>query len=150
MAGPSTLETHLGYWLRLVSNHVSQAFAQKVARHGVTVAEWVVLRRLFDGGTQPPSAIAANLGMTRGAISKLIDRLEAKMLITRTHDLADHRFQAIRLTERGRALVPSLAALADANDDEFFGDIDLAERMMVETLLRQIAARRDLRTAPVD
>jgi hypothetical protein len=46
--------------------------------------------------------------------------------------------------------VPSLAALADANDDEFFGDLDLAERMMVETLLRQIAARRDLRTAPID
>ncbi len=42
----STLEAHLGYWLRYVSNHVSHAFALKVAAHGVSVAEWVVMREL--------------------------------------------------------------------------------------------------------
>jgi hypothetical protein len=40
----SQLEAHLGYWLRAVSNHVSHAFKMKVETHGVTVAEWVVLR----------------------------------------------------------------------------------------------------------
>ena len=45
----SPLESHLGYWLRYVSNHVSHAFALKVAARGVTVAEWVVLRELYDG-----------------------------------------------------------------------------------------------------
>ncbi|HYD07668.1 MAG TPA: MarR family transcriptional regulator, partial [Reyranella sp.] len=33
----SDLSDHLGFWLRLVSNHVSQAFAAKVASRGVTV-----------------------------------------------------------------------------------------------------------------
>ena len=35
---PSHLTSHLGYWLRHVSNHVSQAFARKVEQQGVTVA----------------------------------------------------------------------------------------------------------------
>lgn len=42
------LTAHLGYWLRYVSNHVSQAFARKVEANGVTVAEWVLMRRLLD------------------------------------------------------------------------------------------------------
>ena len=70
----SSLESHLGYWIRYVSNHVSHAFALKLAAVGVTVAEWVVLRELYDFESAP-SALADRLGMTRGAISKLADRL---------------------------------------------------------------------------
>ena len=66
----SALESHLGYWLRYVSNQVSHAFAPKVQARGVTVAEWVVLRERYDKEVRP-SALAERLGMTRGAISKL-------------------------------------------------------------------------------
>ncbi len=38
---PSDLHDHLGYWLRTVSNAVSQSFARKVEGEGVTVAERV-------------------------------------------------------------------------------------------------------------
>ena len=89
----SPLESHLGYWLRYVSNHVSHAFALKVAARGVTVAEWVVLRELYDGESAP-SAVADRLGMTRGAISKLADRLIAKGLIARRASAGDRRFDA--------------------------------------------------------
>ena len=35
----SDLTSHLGYWLRHVSNHVSHAFARKLESRDVTVAE---------------------------------------------------------------------------------------------------------------
>ena len=63
----SSLELHLGYWLRYVSNHVSHAFALKLAAAEVTAAEWVVLRELYDFSESAPSALAERLGMTRGA-----------------------------------------------------------------------------------
>ncbi|MFO0919203.1 MAG: helix-turn-helix domain-containing protein [Planctomycetaceae bacterium] len=75
MKSASTLETHAGYWLRYVSNHVSHAFAKKVEAQGVTVAEWVLLRQMFDTPAANPSQLAAAIGMTRGAISKLVERL---------------------------------------------------------------------------
>ena len=78
----SSLESHLGYWIRYVSNHVSHAFALKLAAVRVTVAEWVVLRELYEAESAP-SALAERLGMTRGAISKLADRLIDKALIAR-------------------------------------------------------------------
>ncbi len=145
----SPLESHLGYWLRYVSNHVSHAFALKVAARGVTVAEWVVLRELYDGGSSP-SALADRLGMTRGAISKLADRLIAKDLIARRLSAGDRRFQTLALTRQGRALTPKLAALADQNDEEFFAPLDRTTREAIETALKEIVRRMGLRAAPVD
>ena len=53
-ANVSDLTDHLGFWLRYVSNHVSHAFAVKLAGKDVTAAEWVVLRALY--GKDPNAA----------------------------------------------------------------------------------------------
>jgi len=145
----SALETHLGYWLRYVSNHVSHAFALKVQERGVTVAEWVVLRELYDRDAMP-SALADRIGMTRGAISKLAERLIAKRLISRKASAEDRRSQTLALTAEGRALVPGLAALADENDREFFGDLAPVTRDAIEKAMKEIVHRRGLRAVPVD
>lgn len=149
-AGASPLDAHLGYWLRVVSNHVSQGFARKVEAAGVTVAEWVLLRALFDHPALPPSALADALCLTRGAISKLADRLERKALLERHADARDGRSHALRLTRPGRALVPKLAALADANDTEFFGALAGDERQALEAILRTLTRQHDLTQSPID
>ncbi|MGK9170747.1 MarR family transcriptional regulator [Inquilinus limosus] len=145
----STLESHLGYWLRYVSNQVSHAFAMKVQARGVTVAEWVVMRELYDVRLRP-SALADRLGMTRGAISKLADRLVAKRLITREAAESDRRSQELALTPEGHALVPELAALADENDETFFGHLDPPTRETIEATMKEIVRRRGLKAVPVD
>ena len=145
----SPLESHLGYWLRYVSNHVSHAFALKLAARGVTVAEWVVLRELYDGESAP-SALADRLGMTRGAVSKLADRLIAKELIVRRAHADDRRFQSLALTRQGRAATPKLATLADENDQEFFAHLDTETRETVAAAMKDIVRRKGLRGAPVD
>ena len=145
----SSLESHLGYWLRYVSNHVSHAFSLKLAARGVTVAEWVVLRELYEGETAP-SALADRLGMTRGAISKLADRLIAKALIVRRATAGDRRFQSLALTRQGRAVMPKLAALADENDQEFFAALDSETRETIAAAMKGIVRRKGLRGAPVD
>ncbi|MEI9985523.1 MAG: MarR family transcriptional regulator [Aliidongia sp.] len=97
-----------------------------------------------------PSALAEALGMTRGAVSKLADRLCAKALLTRTAQEEDRRFQALALTAQGRALVPELSALADRNDAEFFGHLTEAERAGVEAVLQDIVRRHGMRTVPTE
>ncbi|HUB25629.1 MAG TPA: MarR family transcriptional regulator, partial [Tepidisphaeraceae bacterium] len=94
----SELEKHLGYWLRFVSNHVSHAFMQKVEAKGVTVAEWAVMREMLEAGPVNPSQLAERLGMTRGAISKLIERLYHKEFVMRAGSNEDRRYQSVALT----------------------------------------------------
>ena len=146
----SDLTAHLGYWLRYVSNHVSQAFARKVETHGVTVAEWVVMRELHDVDDVAPSSLADKLNMTRGAITKLADRLIAKSLVTRKADPADGRAQTLALTAKARRLVPELAALADRNDAEFFDHLTARDRAALLRILRGIVEKRGLKSLPVD
>lgn len=149
-AETSALEDHVGYWLRFVSNHVSHAFQTKVEALGVTVAEWVALREIFDTCEVPPSALAERLGMSRGAISKLVDRLIAKGLVERGEEGPDRRYRSARITGAGRKLVPRLARLADANDAEFFGHLDSESRQQFSETLREIVRRHGMKNLPTD
>lgn len=150
MADVSDLTEHTGYWLRMVSNAVSQDFARRVAGEGVTVAEWTFLRSLYDIEAMSPSALADGLGMTRGAISKLADRLVDKGLIARVDDPDDRRAQSLSLTTAGRRKVPVLAQIADCNDADYFSVLSVEERSAFDNLLKVLAGRRGLKTVPLD
>lgn len=146
----SALTDHIGFWLRMVSNHVSQAFAAKLSEKEVTVAEWSLMRSLYGKGPMPPSRIADEMGMTRGAITKLADRLIAKALIMREASTNDGRAQTLALTDRGSDLVPDLAALADRNDAEFFGCLAEDERQTLGRLLKNLIERGHITAVPVE
>ena len=146
----SSLDAHLGYWLRFVSNHVSHSFRAKLERQGVTVAEWVVLRALLGEERVKPSVLASKIELTRGAVSKLLDRLANKGLVVARADDFDGRAQVICLSASGRRLVPKLAALADENDAETFGHLSTEQRAELLALLKSIVEHLGLRGIPVD
>ncbi|WP_151718595.1 MarR family winged helix-turn-helix transcriptional regulator [Gemmobacter serpentinus] len=144
----SDLTDHTGYWLRMVSNAVSQDFARKVAAEDVTVAEWSFMRVLFDEDGTAPTLLASRMGMTRGAISKLADRLVAKRLVARAE--TGGRGQILSLTLEGRAKVPALAAMADLNDAEYFSVLSGDDREALSRILRTLVERRGLTETPLD
>jgi DNA-binding MarR family transcriptional regulator len=146
----SELRSHTGFWLRFVSNHVSQAFARRLLDSGVTAAEWVILREVFDTDEMPPSALAEQTGLTRGAISKLIERLVLKKLVSRKEGHDDRRYQRIALTPAGRRLVPTLAAIADHNDHEFFKPLSAKEHEALVATLRKLVQAHDLHKLPTE
>jgi DNA-binding MarR family transcriptional regulator len=88
--------------------------------------------------------------MTRGAVTKLADRLIAKSLLARAANPDDGRAQTLALTPAGRAIVPELAALADANDAEFFDSMTRQDRAALLRILREVVEKRGLKSLPVD
>lgn len=134
----------------MVSNHISHAFAAKLADKGVTVAEWALMRALYAREPTPPSRLADEMGMTRGAITKLADRLIAKSLVVRKASVNDGRAQTLALTDRGSDLTPILAALADRNDAEFFECLTAHEREELERLLKRLAERGHMTAIPIE
>lgn len=146
----SDLKSHTGFWMRMVSNHVSHAFALKLSAHGVTVAEWVVLREMYGGDSMSPSALAELTGMTRGAASKLIDRLVNKKLVSRQGRSDDRRYQDIELTPAGRRLVPALAACANENDHEFFSPLSTKEHDHLLAILKKLVRSHELNKVPTE
>ncbi len=147
----SHLKSHIGYWLRIVSNAVSHSFAKKLAATDVTVAEWVILREMYSGDeTTSPSVVADMTGLTRGAVSKLIERLLQKGLVTRAEASGDRRYQEIRLTSAAKKLVPRLASIADENDGSFFSVLTTSERSALKSILVKMAESHQLNTNPIE
>jgi len=146
----SSLETHLGYWLRQVSNAASGQFARSLEARQTSVAEWVVLRRLYDNSLATPGYLAEAVHLTRGAVSKVLDKLEAKGWVRSTIDPKDNRFQFLSLTAAGRRAMPLLAEAADRNDEHFFACLDSAERHSLRQLLQKLAIQHRLSAVPAE
>jgi len=146
----SDLKKHIGFWMRVVSNQVSHAFAKKLADSGVTVAEWVILREMY--GSQhviSPNQVATLTGLTRGAVSKLIERLLSKGLVTRKESKEDRRYQVIALTREAKGLLPKLAKIADENDAYFFSPLTLEEKRILSKLLIKLARENNFSQLPI-
>jgi MarR family transcriptional regulator, lower aerobic nicotinate degradation pathway regulator len=144
------LDAHIGYRLRQVSNHVSNSFARKLAVEDVTAGEWVLMRMLYEKAPTPPSRVAEVMGFTRGAITKLADRLIAKGLVVREADARDKRAQTLALTPKGRRTTPKLAALADQNEVECFGHLSQQDERALRRILEETVARLALAAAAID
>jgi len=97
-----------------------------------------VLPELFEGSGVMSSALADRMEMIRVAISKLADRLVAKRLIERLDNEKDERTHILRLTESSCKLVPTLPAVANNNDAEFFGHLSNAERHSMESIMKAV------------
>ncbi|MYM40199.1 MarR family winged helix-turn-helix transcriptional regulator [Duganella qianjiadongensis] len=145
---PSPLDAHLGFWLRFVSNHVSLRFQKLLEGEGVTVTEWVALRTLWAQDDSSHAALIAALGMTKGAASKVITRLEEKGLAERQLVDGRAREQSLRLTSKGRQLVPQLAQLADQNDAHFFAHLPAGQQQALMATLQALVSHHQLKELP--
>ncbi|SHH25647.1 MarR family winged helix-turn-helix transcriptional regulator [Massilia sp. CF038] len=149
-ASVSALEDHVGFWLRFVSNHVSGEFARQVEQRGVSVSDWVAMREMYRHEQSGAAELVSALGMTKGAVSKIVTRLQKKGLVARAPGVVDKRAQHLMLTPAGRALVPELAAIADRNDASCFASLSVAQRQSLMGMMQQIVQDRQLRQVPTE
>lgn len=147
-AALSRVDSQVGYWLRCVAKHYSHTLGRRLERKGVTLAELMLMRELYDGDRRP-SDLAERLGLTRGAISKIVRQLADGLMITQEECTADGRGQVLSLTDNGRAVVRVFAGILDDTDEEFFGDLTPETRALILTTLREIVHRRGLRPVPM-
>lgn len=145
----SPLEAHLGFWLRYVSNQVSGRFEQQLEAQGFTVTEWVAMRTLFERAHTSHAELISALGMTKGAASKVVSKLEHKGMAVRQAAEGSAREQVLALTAAGRALLPALAALADENDRFFFGHLDEVQRSELRALMQGLVCHHQLKVVPI-
>lgn len=146
----ANLERHLGYWLRRVSNHVSGEFKRGLHAKRTSVAEWVVLCQVRERPGITPGELAEALGLTRGAVSKVIDKLEAKNWIAGSAKPGDNRVRLFSLTRSGGRALPVLRKIADRNDQTFFGVLTHDERAALQRLLSRLIELHHIEAVPVE
>jgi DNA-binding MarR family transcriptional regulator len=84
-------------------NRLAQAHADRIARrHGMTMQQWELLRRLSCcGGPADQRELCCSFGVTPPTLSALIDSAEERGWIRRTPHPDDRRRRLIELTAAG-------------------------------------------------
>jgi DNA-binding MarR family transcriptional regulator len=96
---------------------------------------------LLYGGPQSAGAVAAATGLTPAAVTALIDRLEARGLLTRTRSLEDRRKVVIEDTDLTRQLSARYYGAIAREGEKMLGTFNDAE---LTTILRFVSAALDL------
>jgi DNA-binding MarR family transcriptional regulator len=80
--------------------------------------------------------------MSKGGVSKLIDRLVKKGFVRKEVSKFDRRFRAVGLTEYGRECVAFIASMEKSLDREFFGKLRGGGRYRLTQCLKRILTAR--------
>ncbi len=136
-------EESIGYLLRTTVSTLMRAAETAMRPHGLTSVQWAPLMIISRGGNPTAASLARDLNTDTGAMTRMLDRLEAKGLLMRTRSATDRRVVELTLTEQGRELttmIPHhLAAVYNAGLAGFTHE----EFITLKNMLRRIIANRD-------
>ncbi|MEV0070136.1 MarR family transcriptional regulator [Amycolatopsis sp. NPDC050768] len=119
-------------------------------RLGVTPAELHCLQLVHSGATDSPTQLAQLLGMTTGAFTRMLDRMERARLVERAPDPADRRRLRVRaLPDRMAELTELYAPLAQRLGERLAG-FDRRQLTALVSFLTEGESAADLATQQVD
>jgi DNA-binding MarR family transcriptional regulator len=135
-------EAHVSYWVKRAEVRFSKSFAKILKQSRLIASEWAVARELYGPTNWATVELAQAMGMSKGGMSKLIDRLVKKGYVTKKLNETDHRFWNVWLTKLGRTRVPLIASMEKSVDREFFGPLRGGGRYRLTKSLQQVLTHR--------
>jgi len=143
---PSAADEALVTLLR-TADALRRALGTVLEPHGITLQQYNVLRILRGAGAEglPTLDVASRMIEPSPGITRLLERLERKRLVTRVRCPHDHRQVLCHATDSARRLLARLdAPMAAAADDLLgsLGDVRLSRLVRLLDAARQSASAR--------
>jgi DNA-binding MarR family transcriptional regulator len=132
-------ENSTGYLVNKLAQAVTREIDRRMVDLGLTDAQWKPLVLLRQGNCVTAADLSRLACHDTGAVTRLLDRLEAKHLIRRVRSETDRRVVNLELTDEGEkvsAEVPKILStlanqvLAGFSEDEFHVFRDLLGRAL--------------------
>ena len=131
-------ETSPGYLVRQIHQMSVAAIDRTLAPDGLTAMQWTTLVSLYFDHADTCVGLARGLGHDKGAMTRMIDQMEANGWVLRHRDTDDRRIVRLTLTEAGREIAVAAKQkviacwnvfLADWSDEEIAGMIATLQRL---------------------
>lgn len=129
----------LGLLIRQVRDNLWARMEDELAKagHDLTFSQYVTIKKLADG-IASVTDLARAAELNPGAMTRLLDKLEAKGLIVRVDDPADRRALHIHLTEAGTAIWRDIYECGARVRQRALSGMSDAEREQLMHLLEQV------------
>lgn len=120
---------------------VMQRFRPMLHKHGVTEQQWRVIRALAESEATDIGALAGLCCILPASLTRIVDTLEDKKLVSRRAHRDDHRRVVVEISASGRRLFQSVAPHSEAHYREIAalvgaGRIDAFYAMLDEVIER--------------
>src|ERR1700761_4640913 len=107
----------------------------------VTSAQLIVIVNLAGcEGATSASELCKGISYDAGAMTRMLDRLEAKGLVRRTRSPDDRRLVNLELTQAGKAAYPRLREISMRVLNRSLRDFTVEEAHQLEGLLRRVVS----------
>lgn len=134
----------VGYLLaRVRSNIWNMVSQQTMAELGITSTQGSILFMLGSGRCLAAADLAREYGIDASAVTRLIDRLESRGLLSRVRSEEDRRVVRLKLTEKGTALAARMPAIYNRVLDRLLTGFTLEEVGFLKSMLRRILVNCD-------
>ena len=104
-----TLRNSVGYLMRICSNRLLPQMESLFEDQELSFSQWTTLVALHDGRITTAGDLAHNICHDAGSLTRLIDEMVRRGLVSRNRSESDRRVVTLALTPRGRDLVEALA-----------------------------------------
>ncbi|MGI6434544.1 MAG: MarR family winged helix-turn-helix transcriptional regulator [Syntrophomonadaceae bacterium] len=132
------LEQCVNFVLTKAQNAIQQLFKAELAPYGVTPGQYAVLKCLWDDNGQTAKQLAERLYLDGSTVTGILDRMEAKSLISRQPDPKDRRALRVILTEQGSALKAPVNAAIERANKKALDRLDPKESGLLHKLLEEL------------
>ncbi len=131
-------EDSVGYLIRRVLGTVAHEVERQLEASDLTNAQWVPLLKLFMGQASTVAELARECHLDAGAMTRLLDRLEAKGLCRRVRSLADRRVVNIELTAEGRQAAQGIPEILSRVQNAHLAGFSVEEFETLKGFLRRM------------
>jgi MarR family 2-MHQ and catechol resistance regulon transcriptional repressor len=145
---PDVSGTHL--WLVMMKAHraLERLAMRSIESFEVGLSNFGVMEMLLHKGPTPVNEIGRRIGLTSGAITAAVDRLESCKFVTREAHPSDRRARVVRLTARGREQAAKVFAGHKTAMDLAASGLSKRERAMLIQLLKKLGASAEEHAEP--
>ncbi len=135
-----TMRNSVGYLMRVTTNRLLPQMEALFEDQELTFSQWTTLVALHDGRITTAGDLAHNICHDAGSLTRLVDEMVKRGLVTRSRSESDRRVVTLALTTRGEDLVERLAPrvmhfwnglLAGFSHDEIDTLINLLTRLLL-------------------
>ncbi len=122
---------------------VAAAFDHRLAPIDLNLNQASLLAFVNDFGESSQTELAEMVGIGRASIGSMIDRLEARGLVSRNPHPNDRRVRLVNITLDGAALVEKFYEIDAGFQKEIRREISREERQHLASLLERLGANVD-------
>ena len=128
----------VGYLMRRSVNQISQEIERRMEPMGLTNAQWVPLLKMHMGDASTAAELARTCELDAGAMTRLLDRLEAKGLCNRTRSADDRRIVKLELSEAGREAAQAIPQVLSDVQNACLTGFTTEEWQTLKSLLKRV------------